>query len=136
MELPPQGFVGTHYVDSGGCRFRQTVYNGKEHWAPLVNSQRQQLCGHKPTRFRVAGGQAVDTVPAAAVSRAKTTPHTIIAAAPAQRLRIPKGYRLAWMDGRLNLHRGPRTAEGDAQMARLWTDSVPARLIGYERQDR
>lgn len=32
---------------------------------------------------------------------------------------IPKGYKAAWEDGRLNPHRGPRTGEGDAQMARV-----------------
>ncbi|WP_114965794.1 SPOR domain-containing protein [Alkalilacustris brevis] len=42
---------------------------------------------------------------------------------------IPEGYRPAWNDDRLNPHRGPRTAAGDAQMRRVWTDTVPAQLV-------
>lgn len=42
---------------------------------------------------------------------------------------IPQGYRPAWSDDRLNPHRGPRTAAGDAQMRRVWTDDVPAQLV-------
>ncbi len=33
-------------------------------------------------------------------------------------LAIPEGYKPAWTDGRLNPHRGPRTASGEAAMAR------------------
>jgi cell division septation protein DedD len=44
-------------------------------------------------------------------------------------LRPPPGYRAAWTDGRLNPERGPRTAEGDAQMARIWTRETPMQLV-------
>lgn len=49
-------------------------------------------------------------------------------AAPVQ---IPQGYRAAWTDGRLNPHRGlaVATPQGDASMARYWTDSVPMEAI-------
>lgn len=43
---------------------------------------------------------------------------------------IPSGYRSAWDDDRLNPLRGPRTAQGDAQMARTMTsDEVPMRSV-------
>lgn len=42
---------------------------------------------------------------------------------------IPKGYRAAWDDGRLNPSRGHGTAQGQAQMEQIWTDTVPRRLI-------
>lgn len=40
-------------------------------------------------------------------------------------VRIPSGYKAAWQDGRLNPMRGVGTAQGQAQMARLWSDDVP-----------
>ncbi len=49
--------------------------------------------------------------------------------------RVPEGYRMAFEDGRLNPQRGPQTAAGDAQMARIWSDTVPRRLLtADERQ--
>lgn len=40
---------------------------------------------------------------------------------------IPKGYRAAWSDGRLNPNRGKGTAQGQAQMNALMTEGVPMR---------
>ena len=42
---------------------------------------------------------------------------------------VPEGWRPAFEDDRLNPLRGPRTAAGDAQMAQVWTDEVPRRLV-------
>ncbi len=54
-------------------------------------------------------------------------PAPMLRAAPAEMpiaeavpLAVPKGYKTAWADGRLNPNRGPRTAEGDAQMAQIY----------------
>jgi len=41
----------------------------------------------------------------------------------------PKGYRPAWTDGRLNVRRAEQTLAGQAQMRKIWTDTVPRRLI-------
>jgi hypothetical protein len=49
--------------------------------------------------------------------------------APSAGQRAPRGYRPVWDDGRLNPHRGPRTAVGDASMRWLWTDTVPMELV-------
>jgi hypothetical protein len=46
------------------------------------------------------------------------------------RSQIPRGYKLVWEDGRLNPNRGPRTAAGDASMARLWANDVPMTRVG------
>ena len=42
---------------------------------------------------------------------------------------VPKGYKLAWEDDRLNPMRGVGTAEGQAAQDQLWTRKVPAKLI-------
>ena len=42
---------------------------------------------------------------------------------------LPKGYREAWADDRLNPLRGIGTAEGEAMQERVWTRKVPARLV-------
>lgn len=43
--------------------------------------------------------------------------------------RPPPGYDFAWDDGRLNPYRGLGTAQGEAQMRMVWTDTVPRRLV-------
>ncbi|UWQ47079.1 SPOR domain-containing protein [Leisingera aquaemixtae] len=43
---------------------------------------------------------------------------------------VPPGYlRVEREDGRLNPMRGLRSPQGDAQMARVWNDGVPRRLV-------
>lgn len=42
---------------------------------------------------------------------------------------IPKGYRPAWDDGRLNPRRAEQSLEGIARTRMKWTDTVPRRLI-------
>ncbi|UWQ84878.1 SPOR domain-containing protein [Leisingera caerulea] len=44
--------------------------------------------------------------------------------------KVPPGYLLVERgDGRLNPMRGLRSPQGDAQMARIWTDGVPRKLV-------
>lgn len=45
---------------------------------------------------------------------------------------IPKGYKPAFDDDRMNPYRNRRTAMGDAQMRLVWTDTVPRRLVEVE----
>lgn len=42
---------------------------------------------------------------------------------------VPKGYRLAWKDDRLNPNRGKGTAQGWAAQDRIWTREVPMRTV-------
>lgn len=46
----------------------------------------------------------------------------------------PRGYRVAWDDERLNQNRGQRSAYGDSQMGRIWTNTVPRTLIPVPTQ--
>lgn len=50
------------------------------------------------------------------------TPRSFALSAP------PPGYEVAWDDGRLNPYRGIGTPAGEAQMAQVWTDTVPRRI--------
>lgn len=42
---------------------------------------------------------------------------------------VPKGYKQAWKDGRLNPKRGVGTAQGQLAQDQIWTRKVPARLV-------
>ena len=106
-ELPPTGFVGTDYVDSRGCLFQRAETGGTVVWVARIDAKSKQRCGFKPTRVVLGAG----VTPA---------PYSV----------VPKGFRRAWTDGRLNPHRGPRTIAGNAQMSLMWTDGVPAELVG------
>lgn len=73
--------------------------------------------------------------PVAALNRARVPGLRVVGPVPPSPPRavrtaqaVPKGYEPAFRDGRLNPNRGPRTAAGNAQMARVWTDDVPARM--------
>lgn len=50
-------------------------------------------------------------------------------AVPAEPQVIPKGYRAAFTDDRLNPHRAKGTQQGWAQQDQVWTREVPARLV-------
>lgn len=49
---------------------------------------------------------------------------------------LPEGYEHAWDDGRLNPARGRGTPEGEAQMARIWTNTIPRRLASAAPEAR
>jgi hypothetical protein len=69
-------------------------------------------------------------VPPAAVAQPTASGQQAVRALAADNPGPPPGWRTAWDDGRTNPHRGIRTVEGDAQMHRVWTDTVPRRLVG------
>lgn len=65
----------------------------------------------------VSGGLYSETGSMADESQAQTMPN------------VPKGYRRAWKDDRLNPNRGKGTALGQAQQDQIWTRDVPAKPI-------
>ncbi len=49
---------------------------------------------------------------------------------------VPKGYKLAWEDDRLNPLRGVGTAEGQAAQDQVWTRDIPAQPVAEEPRQR
>ena len=48
-----------------------------------------------------------------------------------QKIHVPKGYRPAWSDGRINPYRGAPSYAGDQQQGMLWTQTSPAYGVHY-----
>ena len=93
------------------------------------------LTGWRPPIYpRSAGVGAALSAPVQ-VARADNAGVGRVAAAPAHasaavpEVVVPKGYKVAWSDDRLNPLRGVGTSEGQAAQDVLWTQKVPAQLI-------
>jgi hypothetical protein len=83
--------------------------------APVA--RRYQIRGGGSTVLCVASGGGLETA---------TPP---LALGDVAEFRVPKGYRKAWKDGRLNPQRGKGTARGQAQQDQVWTHDLPAQLV-------
>lgn len=55
--------------------------------------------------------------------------HVAVQRAESSDVQIPDGYKRVWTDGRLNPRRGEQNLRGIGQMALIWSDTVPRRLI-------
>ncbi len=93
------------------------------------------LTGWRPPIYPRGAGVGAALSEPVQVARADNAGVGRVAAAPAYAsaavpdVVVPKGYKLAWTDDRLNPQRGVGTAEGQAAQDQLWTQKVPAKLI-------
>jgi hypothetical protein len=110
-ELPPETYSATSYVDSEGCAFARAELGGQVTWVARLDANRQPVCGKTPSLARPL---KVEHAVAVSYAPRRTQPKS-----------AAQGFRPAWDDGRLNPHRGPRSAAGDDAMRRIWTDDVP-----------
>ena len=99
---------------------------------PRAVVRRVRTPSPKPTVIAAPASVAAPVAVAVAATPRRMPP----AAAGAARSQfvVPKGYKAAWTDGRLNPRRAMGTARGKAQMELIWTRTVPRRLVRGKRR--
>lgn len=92
-----------------------------------TNSGFAVRCGPQQDAVRTAKRSAQ---PAKSTARAKAYAAPVTQArAPVAPVRVPKGYRAAWEDDRLNPNRAKGTAQGRASMNQIWSQKPPRQQI-------
>lgn len=189
-EMPSAGYTEQQYVDSNGCVFARARLNDAVTWVPLVDRNREPVCGRTPSAGqaeevvvvppaepRVAAKAAPEPLdpksprpmvtvskprPVAKKTRAVVvrTPQKTVVVRPAGpppgtvlrkseippgvrvvprhvyeqnrgtrvQVVVPKGYRPAFTDDRLNPRRAEMNRSGIYSTERIWTNTVPRKL--------
>ncbi|MDG1280599.1 MAG: SPOR domain-containing protein [Pseudorhodobacter sp.] len=98
--------------------------------APVA--KRLPLQGGGSTVLCVANGRGLDGATPPLSLGDGSRPGGRIVSSAANNPEVPRGYKPAWKDDRLNPMRGIGTLRGNAEQDQVWTRKIPAKLVADE----